>query len=284
METPKHTLPRITPLLHGLEKTNEYLDSLKGLDRFQALGQVAGIYAGRMESEKPKTPSDMLNQMSVNIMSSLPGFIEGARRLNAIDKDRERGHTISKTETTPLVEAVIPFNHGLRTLIDTFPEFTFEQVQNYCSQMTFEMSGPTDAAYCKQAVRERLVGMRTEIGMSQVLWEIEEVQDVRAAETAAEEMNGIDLIVDYRDKTLNLDAKASETGVKSALEKRSAFMTRHSTNEAALDSGYPVYPGIKYEDFSGGFRIDAETARRLAPHMKTELERIYHEKFSSAVA
>lgn len=273
MEKQKPSLPEVTRFINGLEKRPEYLDAISGGDRFHALGRVASIYASRMEDAKPKDKSELLTLMSVGVMSTLPGFLNGSRELSHLYELEATGTRVKRSEKVPHLEAVIPFNHRLRDLIDMFPEFSFEQVQNYCSQMALFMSGPADAAYCKQVVREQLVGMRTEIGMSQILWKIDGVEDVIPAETAEQEMRGIDLVVTYHGKPLMLDAKASETGVQKALAKR--------TTISADTSGYPVYPQIAYEDFGGGFRISDETAERLAPRLEAVLDDIYRQTYRS---
>lgn len=273
MEKQKTALPEVTRFISGLEKRPEYLDASKEGNRFRALGRTAAIYAERMEQAKPKTKAEILNQMSVGIVATLPGFLDGARELVLIYEREAEGTTVKRSEKIPHLESVIPFNHQLRSLIDMFPDLSFEQVQNYCSQTALFMSGPVDAAYCKQIVREHLIGMRNEIGMSQILWKIDGVEDVVPAETAEQEMNGVDLVVTYRGKTLLLDAKASEFGVQKALDKR--------TSTSAASSGYPVCPMIPYEDFEGGFRISDDTAEHLSSRLKPTLDRIYQQTYGS---
>jgi len=273
MEKQKLPLPEVTRFISGLEKRPEYLDVIGHNNRFQALGRVAAIYADWMEETRPKDKGEILNQMSVGIMSTLPGFLHGSRELARLYELEEVGATVKRSEKVPHLEAVIPFNHRLRDFIDMFPELNFEQVQNYCTQMALFMSGPTDAAYCKQIVREQLVGMRTEIGMSQILWKIDGVEDVIPAQTVEQEMHGVDLIVTYHGKLLLLDAKTSDMGAQKALAKH-----RSTTADT---SGYPVYPGLKYEDFSGGFRISDETAGHLAPHLESMLDSIYSQTYRS---
>lgn len=284
MEKQKHSLPRITAVLPKLEKTSEYIGSRTSNDRFHALGHAAGVCADRTEREKPKDPTEILNRMSMRIMSTLPGYILGSRGLDELRTDEEDGLSGRKGDKKTLIEAVIPFNHSLRALVDSFPEFAFEQVQNYCAQLTYEMSNPVDAAYCKRAVRETLVGMRNEIGMSQIIWNVEGVVDVLPAETIKEEMQGVDLTVIYHDKELKLDAKASDIGVATSLYKREAYMGRRGITERDNDSGYPVCSGIKYEDFEGGTRISEELAASLALRMKVVLDEIYRQKYGSAAA
>lgn len=269
--------------INGLEKTNEYLGYLaKGKGRLASIGQAATLHHERMKNAEAQNLENQLDRSALRIISTLPRFVAAQHALDKIrDDERKRGHKFPRSVRLPHLKAVIPYNHALRDLVDSFPGVDAASIKRFSATAMLDLGSPSEAAYCSERTREALYGMQHEIGLEQILWQIEEVEDVQHA-TEEQELSGIDLVVTFRDRTLYLDSKASEFGQKSALASREAYMHDRGMSETENTSGYPIWTGLQDDDFKGGFRIDNETAQAQAPGIKAILDELYRQKYAAA--
>lgn len=270
-EKPKPALRNPSTYINGLERTDEYLSSLgRSGSRTAAIGHTAAIYSDRMSKEPSLLVEKQLDHFAVRMISTLPDFLEGRIALESIEADRRDGFRVMPNARKEQLEKVIPFDHTLRDMIDMIPELRFNDVVRFAKAIALNLHTPNLAAYTEQATREILIGMQHEIGLKQVLKQIEGVTEVNKA-TLDQEMNGIDLLVSYNGVQLALDAKASQQGAQKAVD---AWYLRLSKGADVSHSGYPIWTRIDYEDFGGEFKISDDRAKKIAPYIKSELDQI----------
>lgn len=279
----KPTLRHPQSFINGLEKTNEFLGDLaRGKSRRVSIGHAAALHHERMSHTESQTPEKKLDQAAVRILASLPAFVDAQRALDKLeDQERRNGHHFPKNVRLPHLKAVIPYNHALLDLIDTFPGIDAESVWRFSGGAMLDLGGRADAEFVEMETRELLHGLRNEIGLEQILWQIDDVSDVTRA-TEEQELIGIDRGVVYRRTPLFLDAKASEFGAQKALQAHQDYLRFHHLTEADDDGGYPVYTGLTDDDFHGGFRISQEKAEECAPAIKRVLDELYAIKSHAA--
>jgi len=268
---PEHQKPALrnpTNYFNGLERTDEYLGAIaKTGDRAKSLGHAASVFSERMGKDESPSIEKQQDMYAVQLLAQLPKFLEGNL---AIDKDKSHTH-LSKAEVDRHMTDIILFNHTLRDMIDMFPGLKVIDITRFIKTAALDMYGRNEAVYAEQSTRQALVGMQNEVGLEQILWQIEGVDDVIKA-TVSQERHGIDMTVAYRDQKLTLDAKASSKGVDEAYGK---WLNNFSRGR---EGGYPIWTRINYEDFEGGFRISDERAKKLAPYIQAELDRLYEEQ------
>lgn len=275
----KSTLRHPQSFINGLEKTDEFLGDLsRGKSRRASIGHAAALHHERMSRIEVQTPESKLDQAAVRILASLPPFIDAQRALDRLeDEERHTGHRLPKNIRLPHLKAVIPYNHALRDLIDSFPGVDAASISRFSGAAMLDLGGASDAQFAEAQTRELLHGMRHEIGLEQILWQIDEVGDITPA-TEEQELIGIDLVVEYKGITISLDAKASRLGAQKAVQAHEAYLRNHHMTEADDRGGYPVYTGLTDEDFHGGFRIDQTKAEACAPAIKQVLDNLYQQK------
>ncbi|GEM_PF-1486276 len=267
-EQQKPALRNPSSYLGGLERTNEFLGAVaKTGDRATSLGRAAAVFGERMASEPSLSIEKQRDMFAVQLLARLPDFLRAqlASRQEEYDRSAPR---LSKAEHDRNMSHVIGFNHTLHDMIDMFPELKVNDITRFIKTAALDMYGPKEAAFADQSTREALVGMQHEIGLKQILWQIEDVEDVIEADEA-QERRGIDLIVHYRGTELAVDAKAAQKSADKAYDK---WFNNH---QAGRQGGYPIWTRINYEDFGGGFRITDERAKQLAPYIQAELEQLY---------
>lgn len=276
MNKPAHHLRPPQSYIRGLEKTNEYLGFMtEGKERSSALGHTARTLAERMSQAESQTVEQKLDQSAVHILSLLPKYLESQLALDKIqDYERATNRRVPKTEKRPHKEVAASYNHALRELVDIAPDLAPSEVLNFIYAAALEMEDPDAAKYASQETRSVIFGMQNEIGFEQILWEIEEVEDVIHGDEK-QDREGVDLYILYKGVKLKVDTKASALSAQKAKQARQDFMRRHGETEASSVSGYPMWTGLKASDFGDTFRISNELARERAPHIKAMLDNLY---------
>lgn len=283
VQKPRHTLRHPQTFINGLEKTPEFLHALNsGTERKMAIGRAAAFHHERMSQLESPTVEALLDQFGVRVISTLPAYIQAEHELDRIEAEElHTGIKAPRHEKIPHLKAAIPFDHTLRELIDTFDDITPENIKRFTEIAMLDLGDGAEAKYAREKTREVLYGMQHELGLEQILWEVEDVTDVQHA-TAEQELHGIDLAVTYKGRVLFLDAKASEFGARKAMTARQTYMNAHGLTEAKYKGGYPLWTHLSDEDFGGGFRITKERAQACAPKIKATLDSLYAAKRSSA--
>lgn len=282
MSKPVHHLRPPQSYIHGLEKTNEYLDLLgQGKERTIALGHVAGMFADRMARAEEQSTEQRLNRCAVNILSALPDFIHARHALDAIqDEERKFGRKLSR-QKRPFKEASISYNHAIHELIDVAPDIKPADIKAFAFEATLTMADPSEAKFCAQETQGLLHSIQQEIGLEQILWHVDGVEDVVHG-SKEDEFNAGDLIVIYRGMRLLVDAKSSHAFAEKALMERTAYAERNKISEANNKDGYPIWTGLDIADFGGTFRIPDRLAAKKAPRVAAILERLYEQKTKTA--
>lgn len=254
----------------------------QGKERTVALGHVASMFAEGMAARERETIEQQLDRSAVEILSILPDFIEAQHALDDMQtEEEEHGRRVPRREKMPHKEVAIAFNHTLRELIDTAPDISADEVTRFMSNAMLDLGDPSEADYCARETRVVLYGIQHEIGLEQILWNIEGVEDI-AHGTSAQELEGGDLIVTYRGTDIFLDAKASDRSAKKSLQHRQEFLHRNNLTEATARGGYPVWTGLTAADFKGGFRISEELASERAPYFESVLDQLYTQRSQTA--
>lgn len=283
MSTPTRTLRPPKTFINGLEKTDEYLHMrARHRNRRKAIGHAATIHAERMKSSEIKNPSELLDRQALTLLATLPKFVVAQHELDKLrDQERKRGRKYPREVRLPHIKSVIKYNHALRELVDTFPDLNADNIRRFSAAAMLDLGTPEEAEYCAERTREALHGMRYEIGLEQVLWHIEDVEDISHA-TEEQELSGIDLIVTYRGHKLYLDAKASEFGEQKTIATRHSFQRAHHMTEADEDGGFPVWCGLNEEDFDGGFRAREARAGEEAARVQQILDSLVAQRTAVA--
>lgn len=269
-------LPHPDRFINGIEKSPQFMSELPNRGRTKALGTVAQHLARQMEKKEVRTDTDRLNEFAVQMIGTLPDFIEGRKQLSIIERRQEATHVkVDRREKLPYLRKVIPFNHVVRDLIDSFQGIASGDIVRFTKSAARNLDGSQAMNEIETETRECLVGMQHEIGLEQILWNIDGVEDVLKADED-QELHGIDLIAIYYGEEITLDAKASPVGAQKAIDERDRYMwSRHLTESDMRDRGYPLWSGINFEDFHGGFRVDERTIERCVPGVERALQRLY---------
>lgn len=279
----KPTLRHPKSFINGLERTDEFLGQLaKGKSRPKSIGHAAAQLHDRMAGAETKTSESELDRLGVKLIATLPGFVEAQHALDNIkDQQRRQGHNFAPGVKLPHLKAAIPFNHALRDMVDSFPWVDVDSIKSFAETVMLDLGGSAEADYCSVETGKVLYGMQHEIGLEQILWQIDDVEDVQHA-TEEQELEGIDLIVTYKGNPLYLDAKATPQGADKATADREFSMQQRGITEAEASGGFPVWTGLSDDDFGGKLRIDNETAKAQAPRMRAILEELYTQKYLAA--
>lgn len=281
MDKTPHHLREPGKYIRGLEKTNEFLGLLnQGKERPVALGHVAAMFAERMSQPEEQTIEQLLDRSAVHILSLLPGFIEAQRALDSLEQ-RDSRHHLSKNEKLSHKQTATAFNHALRELIDLAPDIQASEVRDFIFKAALEMGHVDTAKYTAQETQAVLHGIQHEIGFEQILWQLEDVEDVVHSDEK-QELIGIDLIVRYKNKQIPVDVKASELSARKSLQAHETYMRNHHLSETNDKGGYPVWTGLETSDFGGGFRIPEELAAQKASRVATVLDRLYERNAQTA--
>ena len=249
-------------MIQALARRNEALEALnQGDSRFRAVGKaaLAIVEQGRGHDHTPY----------LQLLGSLPNFIETQHHLDTLRAQRQ-------TRSNEFREAkvrVIQFNHHLREVVDTNPNESVSAIARFATEATLALVSPREAAYVNQQVTSALEGMRHEIALEGVLYHIKGVEEVRNA-TTEEELKGVDIVVNYKGMSMDLDVKASQ---KSAQEKA---VNQLSHGNPAI----PIWSGFNRSDFGDKLRItDQEMNQEIAGDVENILEEAYLRGTSSAL-
>ena len=237
--------------------------------RTVALARTAARIGNNM-SERATDSETRLSGLSVQLIGQLPKFMDGIKRLDQANSAAARKDALAK---------VIPYNHTLRDIADAFPGTSVRQLRAFCAYAARDLLEPNDLKPCDEATFETIRGMQQEIGLELILGQIEGVEDIKKATTIEQESRGIDVSFTYYGVPIELDAKSSQFGEAAALKKRDVYMAQNGIHsDADVQGGYPVFTGIDYEEFNGGFRVNQKTIDRCMPHIEKVITYLANQK------
>ena len=206
-------------------------------------GKAVAIMAAQALSERVERThryeSDQTRQLA--LMAATPNWLLAKRQLD------QHGDTMKRPEKKKLLGPVITFNHALRKIIDAEQCSRMQQLTDFVGRVALTMGKSGEIAqYAENAAQITLVGMRQEIAAESVLSSMQEVHGIRGANDE-EELNGIDIVVNYRGIEVGIDIKSSQT----AADKANKVAREHG------DTGYmAVWSGFTGRDFGNNLILE----------------------------
>lgn len=193
--------------------------------------KAVAIMAAQAVSERVgrthKYESDQTRQLA--LMAAIPNWLLAQRQLD------QHGDTMKRPEKKKLLGPIIAFNHALRKIIDAEQCSRMQQLTDFVGGVALTMGKSGEIAqYAENAAQITLVGMRQEIAAESVLSSMQEVHGVRGANDE-EELNGIDIVVNYNGVEVGIDIKSSQA----AADKANKVAREHRDTEyMAVWSGF----------------------------------------------
>lgn len=202
----------------------------------------------------------------LNVAGHVEQFVVASEELNDAYDRGESGETIRDIK-----RKIIPFNHALKEMIDNDPMAGFDEVNDFILDVYITthrgdlaaMTGPARVGHLNiihRLIRNRLSGMRTEIGAQQLFGHLG--YEVDAEVSVEDELRGIDMtLADADGEVYPVDIKSNRR------EAESARIKDHQKRRLIVWSTVPSH------DFDGHFRLPPDVVARKAPHIQAELER-----------
>lgn len=247
---------RVDDLLYAVTKTPEYQEIVDGVKSQRAerqpaqennteewsarlieslpsvlRGKAVAVMAAQAVSERVerthKYESDQTRQLA--LMAATPNWLLAQRQLD------QHGDTMKCPEKKKLLGPIIAFNHALRKIIDAEQCSRMQQLTDFVGRVALTMGKSGEIArYAENAAQITLVGMRQEIAAESVLSSMREVHGIRGANDE-EELDGIDIVVNYNGVEVGIDIKSSQA----AADKANEIARKHrDTKYMAVWSGF----------------------------------------------
>lgn len=277
---------RVNDLLYAVTKTPEYqktIDKVKsqraerqpaqesnaeewGVHLIESLpsvlrGKAVAVMAAQAVSERVerthKYESDQTRQLA--LMAATPNWLLAQRQLD------QHGDTMKRPEKKKLLGSIIAFNHALRRIIDAEQCSRMQQLTDFVGRVALMMgkSGKI-AQYAENAAQVTLVGMRQEIAAESVLSSMQEVHGIRGANDE-EELDGIDIVVNYKGVEVGIDIKSSQA----AADKANAIARRHR------DAKYmAVWSGFTGRDFGDELILENWQLRNRQDYYRSAMDAV----------
>ena len=203
------------------------IESLPSVLRGKAVTLLAAQAVSERVGRTHKYESDQTRQLA--LMAAIPNWLLAKRQLD------KHGKTMERPEKKKLLGPIIAFNHALRKIIDAEQCSGRQQLINFVNDIVLMMSESEEVArYAENAAQITLVGMRQEIAAESVLSSMQEVHGIRGANDE-EELDGIDIVVNYNGIEVGIDIKSSQT----AADKANGVAREHrDTKYMAVWSGF----------------------------------------------
>lgn len=247
---------RVDDLLYAVTKTPEYQEIVDGVKSQRAerqpaqennteewsarlieslpsvlRGKAVAVMAAQAVSERVerthKYESDQTRQLA--LMAATPNWLLAQRQLD------QHGDTMKRPEKKKLLGPIIAFNYALRKIIDAEQCSRMQQLTDFVGRVALTMGKSGEIArYAENAAQITLVGMRQEIAAESVLSSMREVHGIRGANDE-EELDGIDIVVNYNGVEVGIDIKSSQA----AADKANEIARKHrDTKYMAVWSGF----------------------------------------------
>jgi phosphoribosylpyrophosphate synthetase len=205
---------------------------------------------------------------AMNITGQLTTLNESIHTL----KDLEDNGASHREKITALTH-IAKFNHAVKEMIDENSSLTFSEVFTFIMTMNQAINGrqtKEDTEAFSTEIRGRLVGMRHEIAVEQMLGYMHDVEYEDA--TIEDDLNGADIFVSLNGlPMLPLDIKASWN---------TAQIKKTNARLHGADANHIIWSHIDDEDFNGTFRIPADIAATKSVALHDDIEAIFRAKFA----
>ena len=203
------------------------IESLPSVLRAKAVALMAAQAVSERVGQTHKYESDQTRQLA--LMAAIPNWLLAQRRLD------QHGDAMKRSEKKKLLGPIIAFNHALRKIIDAEQCSRMQQLTDFVGGVALTMGKSGEIAqYAENAAQITLVGMRQEIAAESVLSSMREVHGIRGANDE-EELDGIDIVVNYNGVEVGIDIKSSQA----AADKANEIARKHrDTKYMAVWSGF----------------------------------------------
>ncbi len=220
--------------------------------------RMVAIFNGAEELKNHETKGEYLTLLGhqFNMTSHLVTFMESVQTLNTLDE-----RNASSQERRPFTEAVASFNHALKEMVDDNPRLQYQEVLQFLRETHQAIHGIALNKPFENNVRARLTGIRHEIGVEQMLYQIPDIEIEET--TVQDDLQGGDIRVSLDGVHFyNIDIKAS------------AFTAERRRQDAAYhgSSRIIIWSHLDEGDFNGSFHIPSETASKKAPELFREIK------------
>lgn len=208
------------------------IEKLPSVLRRKAVALMAAQALSERLGRTNKYESDQTRQLA--LMAAIPDWLLAKRQLD------QHGKMMERPEKKKLLGPIITFNHALRKIIDAEQCSRMQQLTDFVSGVALTMGKSEEIArYAENAAQITLVGMRQEIAAESVLSSMREVHGIRGANDE-EELDGIDIVVNYNGVKVGIDIKSSQA----AADEANAIARKHR------DAKYmAVWSGFTGRDF-----------------------------------
>lgn len=208
------------------------IEKLPSVLRAKAVALMAAQALSERLGRTNKYESDQTRQLA--LMAAIPDWLLAKRQLD------QHGKMMERPEKKKLLGPIITFNHALRKIIDAEQCSRMRQLTDFVSGVALTMGKSEEIArYAENAAQITLVGMRQEIAAESVLSSMREVHGIRGANDE-EELDGIDIVVNYNGVKVGIDIKSSQA----AADEANAIARKHR------DAKYmAVWSGFTGRDF-----------------------------------
>ena len=208
------------------------IEKLPSVLRRKAVALMAAQALSERLGRTNKYESDQTRQLA--LMAAIPDWLLAKRQLD------QHGKMMERPEKKKLLGPIITFNHALRKIIDAEQYSRMQQLTDFVSGVALTMGKSEEIArYAENAAQITLVGMRQEIAAESVLSSMREVHGIRGANDE-EELDGIDIVVNYNGVKVGIDIKSSQA----AADEANAIARKHR------DAKYmAVWSGFTGRDF-----------------------------------
>ena len=208
------------------------IEKLPSVLRRKAVALMAAQALSERLGRTNKYESDQTRQLA--LMAAIPDWLLAKRQLD------QHGKMMERPEKKKLLGPIITFNHALRKIIDAEQCSRMQQLTDFVSGVALTMGKSEEIArYAENAAQITLVGMRQEIAAESVLSLMREVHGIRGANDE-EELDGIDIVVNYNGVKVGIDIKSSQA----AADEANAIARKHR------DAKYmAVWSGFTGRDF-----------------------------------
>lgn len=233
------------------------IESLPSVLRRKAVAVMAAQAVSERVERTHKYESDQTRQLA--LMAATPNWLLAQRQLD------KHGKTMERPEKKKLLGPIIAFNHALRKIIDAEQCSGMQQLINFVNDIVLMMSESEEVVrYAENAAQTTLVGMRQEIAAESVLSSMREVRGIRGANDE-EELDGIDIIVNYNGVEVGIDIKSSQA----AADKANEIARKHR------DTKYmAVWSGFTGRDFGNNLILENWQLRNRQDYYRSVMDAV----------
>ena len=211
---------------------------------------------GRVAMSREKD-GDSLTMTTLGLLAATPNYLYHQKALNLAREANQRPPYNS-------LVAVSSFNGLVRNLATNYPEAKVSDMSAALKQMALFFKLPEDVSTPGlQSINKLLVGAQHETGYGQILAASD--HQYRSA-TTAEDLNGIDYVIDEDTDLLTIDVKASLAKIKREGVTNTSFVC-HQSGKVTM------WSGLQTEQFGDKFYIHPSRAAAQVAIVDSQIER-----------